>query len=223
MDETSLPALGGIIHCQLAEGHITEAEQQLEFLAEVSWDYVNHHSLCVPYNHHSISVMISLCVLFWLHTCSLIWQFILWHWSSCRYSHPLESNLILSTWMLSWHRESTNQRLKCWLCCRNQLRSILQLLRYGYFVTITCSTSLHPCFVGNAPQYKVLSAAQSTFLASSYKDYDGICSYRGREFSLFLCVSESPFPLLSPPPPFHSLSCPLLSLFFLLPILFPSP
>ena len=36
MDDTSLPALGGIIHCQLIEGHITEAEQQLEFLAEVS-------------------------------------------------------------------------------------------------------------------------------------------------------------------------------------------
>lgn len=36
MDETSLPALGGIIHCQLIEGHVGEAEQQLEFLAEVS-------------------------------------------------------------------------------------------------------------------------------------------------------------------------------------------
>ena len=36
MDETSLPALGGIIHCQLIEGQISEAEQQLEFLAEVS-------------------------------------------------------------------------------------------------------------------------------------------------------------------------------------------
>ena len=35
MDETSLPALGGIIHCQLAEGHVTEAEQQLDFLSEV--------------------------------------------------------------------------------------------------------------------------------------------------------------------------------------------
>ena len=36
MDETSLPALGGIIHCQLIEGQISEAEQQLDFLAEVS-------------------------------------------------------------------------------------------------------------------------------------------------------------------------------------------
>ena len=40
MDETSLPALGGIIHCQLAEGHVTEAEQQLEFLAEVKQNMV---------------------------------------------------------------------------------------------------------------------------------------------------------------------------------------
>ena len=36
MDETSLPALGGIIHCQLIEGQLGEAEQQLDFLAEVS-------------------------------------------------------------------------------------------------------------------------------------------------------------------------------------------
>ena len=36
MDETSLPALGGIIHSQLMEGQLGEAEQQLDFLAEVS-------------------------------------------------------------------------------------------------------------------------------------------------------------------------------------------
>ena len=36
LDETSIPALAGIIHCQLLEGQVAEAEQQLEFLAEVS-------------------------------------------------------------------------------------------------------------------------------------------------------------------------------------------
>lgn len=35
MDETSVAALAGIIHCQIEDGHIGEAEQQLEFLTEV--------------------------------------------------------------------------------------------------------------------------------------------------------------------------------------------
>lgn len=35
MDETSVPALAGIIHCQIEDGHLSEAEQQLEFLTEV--------------------------------------------------------------------------------------------------------------------------------------------------------------------------------------------
>ena len=47
MDETSIVALAGVIHCQILEGQVGEAEQQLEFLAEVrphpvedtlSWD-----------------------------------------------------------------------------------------------------------------------------------------------------------------------------------------
>jgi tetratricopeptide repeat protein 21B len=36
VDETSVTALAGIILCQLLEGHTSEAEHQLEFLAEVS-------------------------------------------------------------------------------------------------------------------------------------------------------------------------------------------
>ena len=35
MDETSVPALTGLIHCQILEGHFAEAEQQLEFLNEL--------------------------------------------------------------------------------------------------------------------------------------------------------------------------------------------
>ena len=35
LDETSVPALAGIIYCQIVEGQLSEAEQQLEFLAEV--------------------------------------------------------------------------------------------------------------------------------------------------------------------------------------------
>ena len=35
VDETSIVALAGVIHCQLVSGQIEEAEQQLEFLAEV--------------------------------------------------------------------------------------------------------------------------------------------------------------------------------------------
>lgn len=35
VDETSVPALAGIIFCQIMEGQTSEAEQQLEFLAEV--------------------------------------------------------------------------------------------------------------------------------------------------------------------------------------------
>ena len=34
-DETSVAALAGVIHCQLINGQVDEAEQQLEFLAEV--------------------------------------------------------------------------------------------------------------------------------------------------------------------------------------------
>ncbi|XP_034444059.1 tetratricopeptide repeat protein 21B-like [Hippoglossus hippoglossus] len=34
LDETSVSALTGIIHCQLIEGHLEDAKQQLEFLAE---------------------------------------------------------------------------------------------------------------------------------------------------------------------------------------------
>lgn len=34
-DESSVAALAGIIFCQILEGHISDAEQQLEFLAEV--------------------------------------------------------------------------------------------------------------------------------------------------------------------------------------------
>ena len=40
LDETSIKALSGIIHCQVALGQLTEAEQQLEFLAEV-YSYYN--------------------------------------------------------------------------------------------------------------------------------------------------------------------------------------
>ena len=36
-DETSVAALAGIIHCQILDGQLSEAEQQLEFLAEVGW------------------------------------------------------------------------------------------------------------------------------------------------------------------------------------------
>ncbi len=36
VDETSIPALAGIIHCQIIDGQLSEAEQQLEFLAEVN-------------------------------------------------------------------------------------------------------------------------------------------------------------------------------------------
>ncbi|KAJ8385445.1 hypothetical protein AAFF_G00188970 [Aldrovandia affinis] len=35
LDETSVSALTGIIRCQLTEGHVADAEQQLEFLAEI--------------------------------------------------------------------------------------------------------------------------------------------------------------------------------------------
>eukprot|EP00731_Ephydatia_muelleri_P012930 Em0007g240a len=35
LDETSVPALAGIIHCQIVEGQLGEAEQQLDFLREV--------------------------------------------------------------------------------------------------------------------------------------------------------------------------------------------
>ncbi|XP_015214562.1 tetratricopeptide repeat protein 21B isoform X1 [Lepisosteus oculatus] len=35
LDETSVSALTGIIQCQLIEGHLEDAEQQLEFLAEI--------------------------------------------------------------------------------------------------------------------------------------------------------------------------------------------
>ncbi|KAM6955026.1 tetratricopeptide repeat protein 21B isoform 2-T2 [Lycodopsis pacificus] len=35
LDETSVPALTGIIRCQLIEGHLDDAEQQLEFLTEI--------------------------------------------------------------------------------------------------------------------------------------------------------------------------------------------
>lgn len=35
LDETSVSALTGIIRCQLTEGHVEDAEQQLEFLAEI--------------------------------------------------------------------------------------------------------------------------------------------------------------------------------------------
>ena len=35
IDETSLSALGGVIHCQILQGQIAEAKQQLEFLSEV--------------------------------------------------------------------------------------------------------------------------------------------------------------------------------------------
>lgn len=35
LDETSVPALTGIIKCQLIEGHVEDAEQQLEFLNEI--------------------------------------------------------------------------------------------------------------------------------------------------------------------------------------------
>lgn len=34
LDETSVPALAGIIYCQIVDGQLSEAEQQLEFLAE---------------------------------------------------------------------------------------------------------------------------------------------------------------------------------------------
>ena len=44
MDNTSVLALAGIIFCQIMEGHISEAEQQLEFLAEVSPCSINHSS-----------------------------------------------------------------------------------------------------------------------------------------------------------------------------------
>ena len=57
MDETSLPALGGIIHCQLAEGHLTEAEQQLEFLAEVSIQ--SEHKLILHFLSSSTKPLIS--------------------------------------------------------------------------------------------------------------------------------------------------------------------
>ena len=42
-DNTSVMALAGIIFCQILEGHIAEAEQQLEFLAEVG----EHNSMYV--------------------------------------------------------------------------------------------------------------------------------------------------------------------------------
>ncbi|KAK3569226.1 hypothetical protein QTP86_026513 [Hemibagrus guttatus] len=35
LDESSVSALIGIIHCQLSEGHLQDAEQQLEFLTEI--------------------------------------------------------------------------------------------------------------------------------------------------------------------------------------------
>jgi hypothetical protein len=35
LDETSVTALTGVIHCQLLEGQLEEAEQQLEFLTEI--------------------------------------------------------------------------------------------------------------------------------------------------------------------------------------------
>uniref|UniRef100_A0AAV2JXT5 Tetratricopeptide repeat protein 21B n=1 Tax=Knipowitschia caucasica TaxID=637954 RepID=A0AAV2JXT5_KNICA len=35
LDETSVTALTGIIHCQFIEGHLQDAEQQLEFLTEI--------------------------------------------------------------------------------------------------------------------------------------------------------------------------------------------
>ena len=44
-DETSIEALAGVIHCQIICGEIEEAEQQLEFLAEV---YTHAPSLSLP-------------------------------------------------------------------------------------------------------------------------------------------------------------------------------
>ena len=35
LDETSVEALTGVIRCQLLEGHIEDASQQLEFLNEI--------------------------------------------------------------------------------------------------------------------------------------------------------------------------------------------
>ena len=35
LDETSVVALTGVIHCQLLEGQLEDAEQQLEFLNEI--------------------------------------------------------------------------------------------------------------------------------------------------------------------------------------------
>ena len=35
VDETSVQALSGMLLCQIVEGNVTEAQHQLEFLAEV--------------------------------------------------------------------------------------------------------------------------------------------------------------------------------------------
>ena len=45
LDETSLSALGGVIHCQILQGQLAEAEQQLEFLTEVQ----PLHCMCCMY------------------------------------------------------------------------------------------------------------------------------------------------------------------------------
>ena len=59
LDETSVPALAGIIHCQITQGMITEAEQQLEFLAEVkiSIQIQCQHNYCNAYQFELLNLL----------------------------------------------------------------------------------------------------------------------------------------------------------------------
>ena len=45
-DDSSLSALAGIMLCQIMEGDVTEAEQQLEFLTEVCCNILPGNSGC---------------------------------------------------------------------------------------------------------------------------------------------------------------------------------
>ncbi|KAJ8418796.1 hypothetical protein AAFF_G00002950 [Aldrovandia affinis] len=51
LDGTSMPALAGMIHCQLLQGQLEEAAQQLEFLSEIQQSIgqsaVTHHSMSI--------------------------------------------------------------------------------------------------------------------------------------------------------------------------------
>lgn len=68
IDETSVAALNGIIHCQLLDGQLEEAEQQLELLNEIQAS-IGNTAVCALFPSLCLCMCVCMCLCLCLCAC----------------------------------------------------------------------------------------------------------------------------------------------------------